>query len=325
MSYELCKSIVKKNGKIIVDIASNNVEPKHYSKVEYQVDKCNLEQNELYLLTDILSGNIHLNSSVYEYRYALFKAREYMQENNIDSYDLYERKSDYYREKIKELIGIDLESDYWRDEELKNKYNTFREENTDLISNLRYESYYKVYGKVYEVFKKYLNEKFDNTLYTLYSNDYNSFIKCGRKGSFYYGYSSAKEKGKYKEMYCKMKEIDRCGVVMQRVVLTDKEIQKELDDLILKEQAKKKIKDLKQVEEDLEKFKNGLLDIDKYYLKELCKLYDIKEMGTEKNITIPKNLNYIMYNGCSFKGKWNRKTSNKISYIRKQLLEKVGA
>jgi hypothetical protein len=325
MSYELCKSIVKKNDKIILSVASSNVEPKHYSKWEYNVVD-DLEKNEFYLFTDIINGNIHLNSSVYEYRYALFKTREYMQKNNIDSYDdLYERKSDYYREKIKELIGIDLTSDYWKDEELKNRYNTFEKENTDLIDNLRYESYYKVYGKVYEVFKGFLNEKFDNTLYTLYSNDYHSFIKCGRKGSFYYGYSSAKEKGKYKEMYCKMKEIDRCGVVMQRVVLTDKEIQKELDNLILKEQAKKKIKDLKQVEEDLEKFKNGLLDIDKYYLKELCKLYDIKEMGTEKNITIPKKLNYIMNNGYNFSGNCSWKTSSKISYIRKQLLEKVGA
>ena len=324
MSYELCKSITKKDNKIMVEIASNNVSPKTYSKVEYQVNNCNLEQNEFYLFTDILNGNIHLNSSIYNYKYAMLKAREYLVENNIDSFNLYETKSDYYNNKIKELIGIDLTSDYWKSEELKQKYTDFVNNNKELVSQIRYDSYYKVYGNVYNVYKKALEEKQDNTIYTLYSNDYRSFIKCGRNGKFWYGYSSAKEKGRYKEMYCKMKEIDRCGVVMQRLVLTDKEIQKELENEILKEQAKKKIKDLKQVEEDLEKFKNGLMNIDKYYLKELCKLYDIKEMGTEKNITIPKKLNYIMYNGYNFSGNCSWKTSNKISYIREQLLDRVG-
>ena len=124
-------------------------------------------------------------------------------------------------------------------------------------------------------------------------------------------------------MYCKMKEIDRCGVVIKRLVLTDNEIKKELENQELEKQAKEKIKNLEQVKEDLEKFKKGQINIDKYYLKELCKLYNIKERFNDKRINIPKNLNYLMINGYNFYGNCNWKTSTKISYIRNELLKRV--
>lgn len=322
MSYSICKGIAKKGENIEVNVASSNVFPKHWYKSDYKGR--NYEEQLFWLYTDIEDGNIHLNNSLYKYNYAFLKAREFMKENNINGYyDLFEKKYDYYYEKIKELIGIDLKSDYWKDEELKNTYNNFQKNNGELIDNIKFESAYRVYGKVFEVFKKALEEKEDNTLYTLYCEDYKSFIKCGRNGKFWYGYTSAKEKGKYKEMYCKMKEIDRCGVVIKRLVLTDNEIKKELENQELEKQAKEKIKNLEQVKEDLEKFKKGQINIDKYYLKELCKLYNIKERFNDRRINIPKKLNYLMINGYNFYGNCNYQTSNKISYIRNELLKRV--
>lgn len=318
MSYMLCKNIAIKGSVLEVNVASSNVSPKTYYKTEYKVGNSSLEQNQFYLFTDIMSGNIHLNSSLYNYNYAMWKTREYMKEHKIDSYDLYEKQNDYYYDKIKELINVDLRSDYWKNEELKNKYNKFVEKNSELVNKMKYESAYKIYKEVFDIFKQALEEKEDKTLYTLYSEDYRSFIKCGRNGSFYYGYTSAKEKGKYKEMYCKMKEINRANVVMKRVVLTDKEIQKKIENQELEKQAKEKVKDLEQVKKDLECFKTmNYFEINKYYLKELCRLYDIK-------INIPKNLIYITRNSYSFRGKHSNKTSNNIMKIREQLLEKVG-
>ena len=319
MSYMLCKNIAIKGSVLEVNVASSNVFPKTYYKTEYKVGNSNLEQNQFYLFTDIMSGNIHLNSSLYNYNYAMWKTREYMKEHKIDSYDLYERQNDYYYDKIKELINVDLRSDYWKNEELKNRYNKFVEKNGELVNEMKYESAYKVYKEVFDIFKQALEEKEDKTLYTLYSEDYKSFIKCGRNGNFWYGYTSAKEKGKYKEMYCKMKEIDRANVIIKRVVLTDNEIKKELENQELEKQAKEKIKDLEQVKKDLECFKNmNYFEINKYYLKEICKLYNIK-------INIPKNLIYITRNSYSFKGKHSYKTSAIITKIRENLLEKVGA
>ena len=323
MSYDICRAITKKGDKLQVSIASSNVFPKHWEKCE--VKGKNIDEKLFWLFTDIMSGGIHLNNSVYNYSYAYYKALEYLKEDSIDSYDdLYTKKYNYYNEKMRELVGIDLTSDYWKNEELYNKYKKFEEENKDLIDEIRFESYYKVYGKVFEIFKKALEEKEDNTLYTLFSEDYNSFIKCGRNGTFYYGYSSAIEKGKYKEMYCKMKNIDRANVVVKRLLLTDKEIQKEFENQELERQAKEKIKDLEQVKRDMESFKNGGLDIDKYYLKELCKLYNIKEKNSGKNVVIPTKLKYIMKNGYSYNGKHSYKTSNKIWYIKDELLKVIG-
>ena len=134
----------------------------------------------------------------------------------------------------------------------------------------------KVYGACYEVFKKALDEKEDNTLYTLYSDTYEYIKLKGSNGAFYYGYSSAVEKGKYKEMYVKAKIVGK-DIQVKRAVLTDKEIQKELEKKQLKEQAKERIKNVEQVKKDLVEFKNDRFDIDKYYLQEICRLFNIKE------------------------------------------------
>lgn len=320
MSYYKCKGISIKGNKIEVNVASSNCFPITYYKTEYKVGNSNLEQNLFWLFTDMLSGELQLNSSVYNYEYAYYKALEYLKENYEEN--RYSRKYDYFHNKIKELIGVDLTSDYWKNEELKNRYNNFEKENKDLINQLKYESAYKVYGSAFNIFKSALEEKEDNTLYTLYSDTYKYIKLKGSNGAFYYGYSSAVEKGKYKEMYVKAKIVGR-DIQVKRAVLTDREIQKELENEQLKEQAKEKIKDVEQVKKDLAEFKNNKFDIDKYYLQEICRLFNIKEYRSTKNITIPKNLIHIAKNSYKFTGKHNKKMSIKIDYIREELLKVV--
>ena len=249
MSYYKCKGISRKGNKIEVNVASSNVFPKHWYKSGYKGE--NYEEQLFWLYVDIQQGNLHLNSSLYNYNYAMEKVREYQKENNIDSYnDLYKKSYDYYNEQFYVLTRIDLTGDYWKDKELVNKVNKYNKEYEKELETLRYESYMKVYGACYEVFKKALDEKEDNTLYTLYSDTYKYIKLKGSNGAFYYGYSSAVEKGKYKEMYVKAKIVGR-DIQVKRVVLTDKEIQKELENEQLKEQAKEKIKNVEQVKKDM--------------------------------------------------------------------------
>lgn len=321
MSYLKCKGISRKGNKIEVNVASSNCFPITYYKSEY-TQKEN-QETLFWLYVDIQQGNLHLNSSLYNYNYAMEKVREYQEENNIDSYDdLYEKSYDYYNEQFYVLTRIDLTKDYWKDKELVNKVNKYKKEYEKELETLRYESYMKVYGACYEVFKKALDEKEDNTLYTLYSDTYKYIKLKGSDGAFHYNYSSAVEKGKYKEMYVKAKIVGR-DIQLKRVVLTDKEIQKELENEQLKKQAKERIKDVEQVKKDLAEFKNNKFDIDKYYLQEICRLFNIKEYRSTKNITIPKNLIHIVRNGYKFIGKHSRKMSAKIDYIREELLKMV--
>ena len=321
MSYYKCKGISRKGNKIEVNVASSNCFPITYYKSEYKQREN--QETLFWLYVDIQQGNLHLNSSLYNYNYAMEKVREYQKENNIDSYnDLYKKSYDYYNEQFYVLTRIDLTGDYWKDKELVNKVNKYNKEYEKELETLRYESYMKVYGTCYEVFKSALDEKEDNTLYTLYSDTYKYIKLKGSNGAFYYGYSSAVEKGKYKEMYVKAKIVGR-DIQVKRVVLTDKEIQKELENEQLKEQAKEKIKNVEQVKKDLVEFKNNRFDIDKYYLQEICRLFNIKEYRSTKNITIPKNLIHIAKNGYKFTGKHSRKMSIKIDYIRGELLKVV--
>ena len=321
MSYLKCKGISRKGNKIEVNVASSNVFPKHWYKSGYKGR--NYEEQLFWLYVDRQQGNLHLNSSLYNYNYAMEKVREYQTENNIDSYnDLYKKSYDYYNEQFYVLTRIDLTGDYWKDKELANKVNKYNKEYEKELEILRYESYMKVYGACYEVFKKALDEKEDNTLYTLYSDTYKYIKLKGSNGAFYYGYSSAVEKGKYKEMYVKAKIVGR-DIQVKRAVLTDKEIQKELENEQLKEQAKERIKDVEQVKKDLVELKNNKFYIDKYYLQEICRLFNIKEYRSTKNITIPKNLIHITKNGYTFTGKHSRKMSAKIDYIRGELLKVV--
>lgn len=97
MSYEIVKSIShrKKDNKIFITSASNNVWPRHFSKWEFMPDKHYNEKDiankELHLFRGILGGSYQLSGSVNEnWRYAENKFYDYCRDNNISTSDLWE-------------------------------------------------------------------------------------------------------------------------------------------------------------------------------------------------------------------------------------------
>lgn len=69
MSYYKCKGISRKGNKIEVNIASSNCFPITYYKSEYTQREN--QETLFWLYVDIEQGNIHLNSSLYNYNYAM--------------------------------------------------------------------------------------------------------------------------------------------------------------------------------------------------------------------------------------------------------------
>ena len=68
MSYEIVKNIShrKKDDKIFITSASNNVWPRTYSKREFMPTKENDKNKELYLFHGIIGGSYQLSDSVNE-------------------------------------------------------------------------------------------------------------------------------------------------------------------------------------------------------------------------------------------------------------------
>ena len=96
MSYEIVKSIShrKKDNKIFITSASNNLWPHTYSRWEFMSDehnnKIDVANKELYLFHAIIGGGFKLSSSVSEnWKYAENKFNEYCKDNNISIYDLW--------------------------------------------------------------------------------------------------------------------------------------------------------------------------------------------------------------------------------------------
>ena len=97
MSYEIVKSIShrKKDNKIFITSASNNVWPRTYSRWEFMPNKAYDENDtrnrELHLFRGIIGGSYQLSGSVSDnWRYAENKFYEYCRENNISTSDLWE-------------------------------------------------------------------------------------------------------------------------------------------------------------------------------------------------------------------------------------------
>ena len=93
MSYEIVKNIShrKKDDKIFITSASNNVWPRTYSKWEFMPNKENDKNKELYLFHGIIGGSYQLSGSVNEnWRYAENKFHEYCRKNNISTSDIWE-------------------------------------------------------------------------------------------------------------------------------------------------------------------------------------------------------------------------------------------
>lgn len=95
MSYEIVKSISrKKDNRIFVTSACNNLWPRTYSKWEYMPnEKCTekeIHNKMLYLFHDLIGGNLQLSGSVdSKWRYAENKFFEYCKKNNLSYHDLW--------------------------------------------------------------------------------------------------------------------------------------------------------------------------------------------------------------------------------------------
>ena len=93
MSYEIVKNIShrKKDDKIFITSASNNVWPRTYSKWEFMPNKENDKNKELYLFHGIIGGSYQLSGSVNEnWKYAENKFYEYCRKNDISTSDIWE-------------------------------------------------------------------------------------------------------------------------------------------------------------------------------------------------------------------------------------------
>lgn len=219
MSYEKVKLITRKEkeNKIFVTSASSNVYPKTYYKWEYMKNYENVsyEEKMYQLLRDISGGNLQLNDSMYNWQYAILRAKEDMQEKYGKDYFLYDRTSAKY------TIYVVCDN-----EETKNrieKWNVGRYVFVDTITSdmillhdfINYKEYYKQdekdtddvsinkeFKEYYNTFIKYLDEKIEGEYY-LYSKDYGYIKNKGTNGSFYYNIPFTKDLlMDYKKAYC---------------------------------------------------------------------------------------------------------------------------
>lgn len=172
MSYEIVKSIShkKKDNRIFITSASNNVWPRNYSRWEYMPnEKCNDEDNRnkmLHLFHGIIGGSLQLSGSVgYKWRYAENKFREYCKNNNISTSEIWELP---YKE---EKYNINILKPYY------DIFETFLTEdnikgNFYLKSNLGYIT--KITSKGFEYNPYWLDI---NKCYKDYKNIYNDYCK----------------------------------------------------------------------------------------------------------------------------------------------------
>ena len=92
MSYEIVRSLRldKKNKKLFLTTASNNIYPKSFSKWEYMPKCDDFEEKQLSFFHGIIGGSYKLDScSNTNWRYAYEKFLEYCYDNNISTYDLW--------------------------------------------------------------------------------------------------------------------------------------------------------------------------------------------------------------------------------------------
>lgn len=129
MSYEIVKNISrKKDNRIFITSACNNLCPHTFEKWEYLPnEKCNeeeLKNKMLYLFHGIIGNSYQLQGSVNDkWKYAENKFLEYCQNNNINTYDLWDlpyKNGDYNIELLKPYYDI-FES-FLNEKEKKGKY-----------------------------------------------------------------------------------------------------------------------------------------------------------------------------------------------------------
>lgn len=143
-----------------------------------------------------MTGNIHfssVNDSTENFVYAMLKVREYLKENNIDSFeDLYRKRIKVYSNNLYKTIGVyDCNNS---DEENYNKcIEWIKTQDKDYVDeledNLYQQSIREVYNEPFKVFKKALYENVEGVYNLKYGNT--PIIKIGRYN-----------RGRYDRFYC---------------------------------------------------------------------------------------------------------------------------
>ena len=203
MSYDCCKRITLNKGKNYIGlcVASNNVFPKSYGTYEMcsrdkEIYKIyNFEDKLICLLRSMLSGDIQItsiNSNTEKFEYALIKVREYLRDNNMNSYDdLYEKFNDTYYHKRLKFANIQPTNDEYKDREKLSDWAKKQKE----IDKMKYEiteekmwldNVWEVYGKVFDIFKNALIENHKGT----YEVIFNDYYKVSKVGKYDRGYSN---------------------------------------------------------------------------------------------------------------------------------------
>lgn len=212
MSYEKVKSISlkKKENKIMVCSASNNVVPHTYSNWEFMSEEKDFHIKELELLRALNGGGLVLNDSCYKWRYAISKTNEELY-NSKNTWKIYEDTTLHYTTYI--IGDTNWSNDYIKitAEDLKsgNYEETYKGENYTTYRNKQeyqeqLDNRYTILENYYNVFMKYFNEK-HNGKYYLYSKKYGYIKPKGTKGSFYYstfGSLGVKYVMDYYKAYC---------------------------------------------------------------------------------------------------------------------------
>ena len=237
MSYELCKRINldRKNNKIKVTCASNNLRPLIYSTYEVFEDVKDFDEKLINLFVCMENGGIQIstiNDNTEDFAYAMWKVREYFRENNIDRYEeLYIKSKNEYTDRLYNLVGIkrsNLEDKTDRDYEDWKTYKDWKEKQDknyvlDLERKVNTEINYEIYGESFEIFKKALNEKIVGE-YKVLLNNCSPIVKLGKYNRGYerFSYSYDKEtidalKVSYKKAYIITKELSSSRIELNMV------------------------------------------------------------------------------------------------------------
>lgn len=167
MSYEIVKSIThrKKDNKIFITSASNNIWPRTYSKWEYMPDSSYSKEEtinkELHFFRGIIGGSYKLSNSVNEnWRYAENKFYEYCKEKDISTFDIWELpyKNDGNIESLKPYYDIFRK---FLEEKIEGKY--YLSSNLGCITkvnrkSLQYVPYFSIDEKYCKSYKKLYND-----------------------------------------------------------------------------------------------------------------------------------------------------------------------
>lgn len=207
MSYDKARSISlnRKANKIMVSIASSNVVPKTYYNCEYMENSDKDFEYKLgQLLRDISGGNIHLNTSLYKWNYAINKTNIELGYGNCYSGIGTRGESLYCETKHKHTIYYIGKKPYCYDDSRKMVEITQEQaDNENYILDYEYngnKQYYKeeelqaenrrienVLNEYSSVFMKYFEEKCSGKYY-LYSPRHGIIKPKGTNGAFYYYY-----------------------------------------------------------------------------------------------------------------------------------------